>query len=168
MRLDISELLKKKISEIHFDQTFTMDILEREEFVIKLKSPIIIKGRVVNEGDIVEVNGNFSVSIEVECSRCLEEFEHLIHVDFEEYFSKSINEHDDYYQILDGDLILDEMVMDNIILSMPVRFICNEECKGLCHTCGVNLNKVDCDCEMGTVNPKFAALKDLFKQNEEV
>jgi uncharacterized protein len=164
MKFDISELLKKKNDELTFELSFDENHLDRDDYRLNLKSPLKIKGKAVNNSDIVEVTGVFSVLVEVQCTRCLEVFEHFFNVDFEETFSKSL-ENEEFYQIIEGDLIFDEMVMDNLILSMPVRLLCNEECKGLCHNCGVNLNKVDCDCEKETVNPKFAALKELFKQN---
>lgn len=167
MKLDISELLKKKIDELVFDLSFEMDHLDRDDYRIILKSPLKLKGKVVCNSDIASATGNFSVLIEVQCTRCLEVFEHFLDVDFEESFSKSMD-NDELYPINEGFLIFDDMIMDNLILSMPVRLLCNDECKGLCHNCGVNLNKVDCDCEKETVNPKFAALKDLLNKVEEV
>ena len=164
MKLDISELLKKSIEEFSFDLSFEMNSINRDEYKINLKAPIKIKGKAINNGNVVDAKGTFSILFEVQCSRCLEVFEHFLNVDFEETFSKSVND-EEFYPIIEDIMILDDMVIDNLILSMPIRLLCNDECKGLCPNCGVNLNKVDCDCEKETVNPKFAVLKDLFKQD---
>lgn len=164
MKLDISELSKKKIDELAFDLSFDMDHIDRDDYRINLKSPIKVKGKVALMGEVLEAAGSFSVLAEVQCTRCLEVFDHYFNEDFEETFSKSL-ENEEFYPIIEDIMYFDDLVMDNLILSMPVRLLCNDECKGLCHICGVNLNKVDCDCEKETVNPKFAALKDLFKQS---
>ncbi|MDF2674142.1 MAG: hypothetical protein K0R09_2410, partial [Clostridiales bacterium] len=58
---------------------------------------------------------------------------------------------------------LKDMVMDNIILSMPIKFLCSPECRGLCPVCGKNLNKYQCNCNKNNVDPRLAVLKDLFK-----
>lgn len=163
MEFDISGLLRKKVDKLPFEVSYNLESITRDDYSLVLKSPIVIRGTASLMGQIVDVSGEISTVVEVQCSRCLETFDYSLSVDFEESFSKSSNE--DYYPIIEEDLILDDMVMDNLILSMPLRLLCNDECKGLCHECGVNLNKVDCDCEKETVNPKFAALKDLFKQN---
>ena len=164
MQLNISELLKKKNEKQYFDLTFDLDYLVREEYKVKLKAPIHIKGEAVNNGSVVEIKGVFVVLCDVQCSRCLDVFEDSFIVDFEESFSKSPKD-EEIYQINENSIIFDDMVMDDLILSMPVKLLCNKDCKGLCHNCGENLNKVNCDCERDLINPKFAALKDLFKED---
>lgn len=164
MQLNISELLKKKSEKQIFDLTFDLDYLVRDDYKVKLKAPIYIKGEAVNNGSIVEIKGVFVVLCDVQCSRCLDEFEDSFIVEFEERFSKSPEE-EEIYPIIEDAIIFDDMVMDDLILSMPVKLLCNKECKGLCHNCGENLNKVNCDCEKDVINPKFAALKDLFKED---
>jgi uncharacterized protein len=164
MQLNISELLKKKNGKQYFDLTFDLEYLIRDEYKVKLKAPIHIKGEAVNNGSIVEMKGVFTVLCEVQCSRCLDCFEDSFIVEFEESFSKAPVD-EEIYPIIEDTINFDDMVMDDLILSMPVKFLCNKECKGLCHNCGKNLNKVSCDCEKDTINPKFAALKDLFKED---
>lgn len=164
MQFNISELLKKKNEKQYFDLTFDLDYLIRDAYKVKLKAPIHIKGEAVNNGSIVEVEGVFIALCEVQCSRCLDEFEDSFIVEFEESFSKDPVD-EEIYPIIEDTINFDDMVMDDLILSMPVKLLCNEECKGLCHNCGENLNKVSCDCEKDTINPKFAALKDLFKED---
>ena len=59
-------------------------------------------------------------------------------------------------------LDLDEIVENNIISMLPIKRLCNEDCKGLCHQCGINLNHNTCKCEIEDVDPRLAKLKNCF------
>src|SRR5215213_1252628 len=64
----------------------------------------------------------------------------------------------------EGDAVdLDELVREQILLALPSRHLCREDCKGLCQRCGANLNNGPCSCEQGEVDPRWAALADLKK-----
>jgi len=70
----------------------------------------------------------------------------------------------------DGDVIvfsgyslpLDEIVLNAILVSMDVRYLCSEDCKGLCPVCGKNLNVEACDCKSDVIDPRFEALSKLL------
>ena len=66
----------------------------------------------------------------------------------------------------EGDSIdLDELVREQILLALPTRHLCREDCKGLCQKCGADLNAGDCSCEQGETDPRWAALAD-FKRRD--
>ena len=56
---------------------------------------------------------------------------------------------------------VDEIVREQILLAVPARVLCVEDCKGICATCGTDLNAGDCNCESQDVDPRWAALKSL-------
>jgi uncharacterized protein len=60
------------------------------------------------------------------------------------------------------ELFIDEIIVDNIILSLPIKTLCSETCKGLCPICGQNLNEGDCDCEIENIDPRLQKLKDFY------
>ena len=65
----------------------------------------------------------------------------------------------------EGDTVdLTDLLIKDIISSLPIQALCSEDCKGLCQKCGVNLNRETCDCDKEQVDIRFAALKDLFKE----
>jgi uncharacterized protein len=164
MILDVSNLIKKKIQVLPFDLTYDEETLEREGFSINLNSPLRVVGNAYYDGEMIRVKGEVSVLIQAQCSRCLENVNYPLELDFEEEFSKL--EIEDSYPILEGDDIdLKDMVIDNIILSMPLRLLCSDECKGLCPNCGKDLNKGSCGCDIEDLDPRLSALKDLFKGN---
>jgi len=58
--------------------------------------------------------------------------------------------------------LLDSILKDNIILNLPVKKVCDDNCKGLCPRCGVNLNEKTCDCKDENINPQLEVLKKFF------
>ena len=93
---------------------------------------------------------------------CGKEFNREDSIDVFEIYRREPTE-DEY--LLDGDeIILDDMIMDNLRLNLPVRFLCKEECKGVCTKCGKNLNDEECECVPEEKTSPFDVLKDRFNK----
>ena len=71
-------------------------------------------------------------------------------------------ENDDYIETPDFVLDLDETVISDVLLSLPQKNLCKEDCKGLCSQCGHNLNEGECDCDKKQVDPRLEILKQLM------
>ena len=96
-------------------------------------------------GNNIIIRGMIGTKITLKCYRCLESYEVSFNLCFDEEFSsESIIDHDDRYTFLNSTIDLNKMVEDTILLAMPMKSICREECKGLCVKCGNNLNLNDC------------------------
>lgn len=112
--------------------------------------------------------GRFSVP----CARCLEPVEHTLKGEFDLIFrplgvdgggsEHSITDAETeigYYQ-KDG-LLLEDVLREQVLLSLPAKTLCREDCKGLCPHCGRNLNSESCNCETAPADPRWSALSDL-------
>jgi len=126
--------------------------------------------------DMIRVKGCFETVVREACARCLENFEHPLKAEFRLNYSKKIpsdlhrEEKEDialtaqqigmiYY---DGDEIdFSEALQEQVVLAMPYRPLCREDCKGLCSKCGQDLNKSACQCEQKPAEGPFAVLKNL-------
>jgi uncharacterized protein len=65
--------------------------------------------------------------------------------------------------VFDGESIdVDEIVKEQVLLSVPIRSLCKSDCKGFCPTCGADRNAGECGCQPGEVDPRWAALKGLM------
>ncbi len=64
-------------------------------------------------------------------------------------------------------LDLTELLRQNILLSMPIKPLCSDECKGLCPTCGRNLNEGPCNCPSDSGGSAFAALAALLEDTSD-
>lgn len=125
--------------------------------------------------DIVEVEGRIETKTSATCSRCLVAYEVPVVHHFAVDFSQELPDPDAaqeeialsaealgliYYK---GDTIdFNDAIQEQVILSLPLRPLCREDCRGLCHACGENLNEGLCRCNgRGTIDPRFAVLKNL-------
>ena len=70
---------------------------------------------------------------------------------------------------IDGyDLDVDKLVFGEILISMPGKTLCKEDCKGICLICGANLNKGECGCDRDILDPRMSVFKDILKNFKEV
>jgi uncharacterized protein len=139
-------------------------------------APININLTVSREYDHIRVVGNVSTSVRMHCSRCLEEFERDMDTSFTLFFDKKsgvpldaeteLKESDLLSIPYDGDYIdFTSEISEQLIMEIPYKPLCREECKGLCNNCGANLNTGDCGCGPEGASFKFGALKN-FKVNK--
>ena len=73
-------------------------------------------------------------------------------------------ENDEYLVVPDGLVNLDELVYADVVLELPSKNVCSEDCRGLCECCGANLNHGACGCKKPSVDPRLSALQDLLEQ----
>ena len=109
--------------------------------------PVHVVGEITNQVGIVTLQMTVSTLANFVCDRCLDEFQ----VDYEEEFEhiivrKLTGQNDDYIVAENARLDLDELVLNDVALSLPTKILCKEDCKGLCCNCGANLNITECKC----------------------
>lgn len=107
----------------------------------------------------VEAKGTVTCFVKGLCDRCLEETSARIELPFCQTFYKD-EAPDDGYAYSASLLDATKAVSDEIALSVPSLFLCNQDCKGLCPKCGTNLNKQTCSCDKVKENA-FSILKNL-------
>ncbi len=105
-----------------------------------------------------------------QCARCLEQYEFPLDTDFSvvlaprnEAEREGVEDHDDvnlgFYEGEEVDL--SPLVREQIILALPTRPLCRDDCRGLCSQCGANRNEVDCGCREDVGDPRLAVFRDL-------
>ncbi len=116
--------------------------------------------------------GNIDCSVWIHCARCLKEFRLPLRDEFEVVYvplkeaprqeEVELGREDMDVGFLGEDTIdLDELLNERIWLSLPMKPLCREDCKGLCPLCGKDLNEGDCGCSREAIDPRFAVLKEL-------
>ncbi len=110
--------------------------------------PVTLKGIFRNRAGIVTLSYTAALKISAECDRCLSSFERSYSFDFEHIVVRSLNGENDEYVVTESDnLDMDELAVNDVLLQMPTKLLCREDCKGLCPKCGADLNISDCGCE---------------------
>jgi len=125
------------------------------------------------DGDEVLLRGDIKATVQFDCDRCLTAFEQNITQMFDLLYlpvnqlGKSHDEHEltaddlsiSYYQ---GHIInLDDLVREQIELTLPMTRLCREDCRGLCQHCRANLNETQCACSDKSQDSRWDALKEL-------
>jgi uncharacterized protein len=169
MRIELEKLEDGKSTFAHTYQPDELDLLDER---ITLNSPVSVVGSVKRSGAEVVVSGRLSSQVSVECDRCLKTVELPVSADFsvdyitvqdyESSYAAELTADDLDVSVFDGESIdIDELVKEQILLSVPDRTLCREDCKGICSTCGADLNAGACNCEQSDIDPRWEALKKL-------
>jgi uncharacterized protein len=135
-----------------------------------------VTGMVTRRGSRLLLGVRVRSAIRVECSRCLEEFDLRIESGFDLVFHREERarlpegtDEEDFILLTDdveNRFDIFPRVRESILLELPIRFLCDERCAGLCATCGANLNKGDCGCSKEAGDPRWDDLKKLLSKDE--
>jgi uncharacterized protein len=120
----------------------------------------------------IRLKGRLVTRIEVSCARCLDSVSQEVQREFELLYRPqgsdagrdelSITDAEaeiGYYQ---GDgILLEDVLREQVLLAVPLKLVCREDCLGLCPHCGGNLNRERCSCAVPAVDPRWTALKDI-------
>ena len=169
MRIELENLEGGKGDFAH---VFQPDELNPVDERVRLIGPAAVKGEVRLSGHQVFVNGHIDARAQVDCDRCLQPVEASVSADFAlDYITES--DYESSYvaeltedlmsvSVFDGKAIdVDEIVKEQILLAVPTRMLCRDDCKGICPECGIDKNTGECQCVTNDIDPRWAALKNL-------
>ena len=129
--------------------------------------PVRAEGQVRNTAGVLVMTGSIVTTIHGTCDRCASDFDREVNfpIDVVLVTELSNEENEDEWVFpLEGDSAdLDDIVRTVFVLNLDSKLLCNEDCKGLCHRCGKNLNDGPCNCQK-ELDPRFAALKQLLEK----
>jgi uncharacterized protein len=122
----------------------------------------------------VVIEGHATGDLVAACGRCLENFALHVEVPFRVVLAPKVEEETESRELGDADLgvgffsgeaiDVTEIVHEQVLLAAPTTQHCRDECRGLCPTCGTNLNHHTCACEPAGPRPRLAVLHDLLRQ----
>jgi uncharacterized protein len=128
-------------------------------------SPVRLDVRLESVVDGVLVSGTLRASLAAECGRCLEPVTEDLEVDIAELFAYEPDPDDAEIPVLDGDFLdLEALLRDAVVLALPLNPVCDDDCAGLCVTCGERLADAGPDHGHDAVDPRWAALSALKPQ----
>ncbi len=161
MKLDLRKIVDNPGSSIPFEcelETERLDFPAVREYV---KKPYA-KGRVYNEAGILQIEGEITAEMICLCDRCGCDFPNVKTTRLNATVVEEDEGENPENFVLEGDEIdLDDVLSTCFILDMDTKFLCKEDCKGLCPQCGKNLNLGPCGCQK-QIDPRFAVLEQLL------
>lgn len=156
MNIELRSFFEGDDSALDFDYEFSAD----DEI---FSSPISVKGNIKNSAGIVSLSANAQCTVSVQCAKCARDVSKKLAVPVDHLLTDHLNneDNDEYILVENMVLNLDELVLEDIYLSMPARFLCKDDCKGLCPNCGKDLNEGSCSCKK-EIDPRLAVLQQFF------
>jgi uncharacterized protein len=139
-------------------------------------APVKTAVRATRIDDMIEVKGEVNARVRLPCGRCLQEYEMPLKSRFDLTYVNRIpvvqdDDEQDEVEIsaqemgliyFEGkEINLQDEIQEQVILAFPIKALCKKDCKGLCSSCGRDLNQGDCGCDHQPLDPRFAALKNL-------
>ena len=135
----------------------------------KIQGDIFYVGMDETGKDVIEFSGSVNTKLRMSCDRCLRQVDVPLAVDIRQRFVKgektdsSESDYDlDYLPIENDTIDLEEVLLYDVQLNVPVKVLCKEDCLGLCPICGKDLNEGPCECEEDFSDPRWDALKNLL------
>lgn len=163
MKLTVSDIPEEGL-EIDLNENLFLEGFSSEQLEVTAHI------HVSREDQDIIIEGTLQTVIETECVRCLSALRNPLDNRFQVVYHPSLALKGDL-ELHKGDLEtsfytndvidLNEMLAEQIFLYSPVKPLCDEECKGLCAKCGVNLNMDTCNCERDETDSRWNALKNI-------
>ena len=164
MRLNLSSIIEVPGGVVPFSCELETDNLDFPSVKAYLSRPRA-EGRVFNEAGILHLEGTLTAEMLCICDRCGEEFESIKEMALNVIIAEENPDDDPALFTLEGNEIdLGEILSTCLILDMETKFLCKEDCRGLCPKCGKNLNLGPCGCRK-TLDPRFAVLEQLLDKS---
>ena len=161
MRLDLRELIVNPEVRLPFRvelETENLDFASVKEYL----TPPVAEGLITNEAGILHMRGTITADMLCICDRCGQEFESVKETEVDAILAEEESEENPELFVLEGtEIDAQEVLATCLILDMETKFLCREDCKGLCARCGKNLNLGPCGCGK-EIDPRFAVLEQLL------
>jgi len=177
MFIDIKDLERQPLD---FEEVFQPDVIDlggeaRQRTPLKTSGHAELveehhgKHQIIKD---IRLRGRLSTGLELQCARCLDPVPQEVSREFELLYRPlgadagrdelSVTDAEaeiGYYQ---GDgILLEDVLREQVLLALPLKVTCREDCKGLCPHCGKNLNQEQCSCSVPVEDPRWAALKEI-------
>lgn len=138
--------------------TFSLEPISVRSRGFFFPSPLELDVALFFQEESIYMQGELRLTIGMSCSRCLEEMTMDFTIPLSEEFQR------DGEEVEEEAIDVTAVVLENILLEIPQKPLCHEDCKGLCPCCGEDKNTKECLCEVESIDPRFAALEDYFKK----
>ena len=173
MFLSVKEM---ELRKIRFDETFQPGRIDFSGEELEQFSPLHAVGSaelVAHSDGEVRIRGRYTVEMSAQCDRCLGGARFPLEGSFDLFYrpmsfiakDEEIEIEEDETEIgfyEGGGLELEDILKEQVLLSLPMQRVCSEDCKGICHVCGKNRNETECDCHADNQgNERWGALRKL-------
>ena len=169
MFLDVKDLAVRKL---RIRKTYAPGSVDFHSSEIKQLDPLEVTATAELLEGHIRVEGQLDTKIELQCARCLEPVVEEVNRAFDLFYAPlpkdekpkedRLKDDDTEIGFFQGEgLFLADVVKEQVLLALPLKAICQSDCRGLCPNCGANLNHEECRCETHATDPRLAPLARL-------
>jgi uncharacterized protein len=168
MKINISKILRCEGIKENFDIIDS----DQHELVFNNQSfktlpPLSVRGYAVNYAGKIEIEYEASAKVDIQCSRCIENYIADVHASSVHTFVREGFQTDEDQHIYTGDEIdLTDIVLNEIAAELPMKPLCTTDCKGLCPDCGANNNQRPCGCKTEEIDSRLQVLQKLLEDKQ--
>jgi uncharacterized protein len=174
MILDLTHLRQ---GETPLSRRYDPSAFDGRSSQFRVVAPVVLQGTVHKDKTRFRLVGTLTATLELACSRCVEPYQLPVNASFDVRYlpqSENIGEErevqeddlsDAFYR--DDQIDLGQLMEEQFYLALPMKPLCREDCKGLCASCGANLNEETCGCQVRWEDPRLAGLKALVTRNND-
>ena len=168
LQYNVRDILADPRIVITVEETLDLPSISYGGEEIAITQAPVVSGQIRNlDGTMLEYKGSAELVMRMPCSRCMEDVAVPLLLEFSQRFLPAESVGDDWDEdaevFTEYRLDLQDFVMNEIILGVPMKVVCREDCKGLCPKCGRNLNEGPCNCDFHEEDPRWDALKSLLQ-----
>ena len=165
MKINIASVLKNDGASKAFSGNLELGTFDYMGSTLAFEKPLLIEGQVENIGGTLELSATITGEYTTECSRCGVKVCEKLTAELFESVDNEFTDIDEECIVVSGNVIDITGSIDACIFgSIPMQFLCKEDCKGLCPVCGIDLNNNECNCEVEVYDPRFAIFRKLSKE----
>ena len=174
MLIDLRDLLSGTKEDLSVTADIEMNVIDTgiSSYDIAVKQPVELSIKKAGKNKLT-ITGEGRMTLIIPCDRCLEP----VNTDIEYCIDKNVDlnqesegvEEQEEQDYIDGyNLDVDKLIFGEVLLNMPGKTLCCEDCKGLCLKCGANLNIAECGCDRESLDPRMSVFKDILNNFKEV
>jgi uncharacterized protein len=182
LKVPVTNLQKKVFSKERFRAHLDIGVGEHGLVEKSDRGDLELDVWLESSPDGIRVKGKITGSVSMQCTRCLGVYRQGLDAGVDEFYRRrglgavtgdgrelpawDVSEEDEYV-IAEGAIDLNLLVNDVVILSLPIKRLCGEACRGLCQWCGADLNEGECGCEREAIDPRLEILRTLLDRDED-
>jgi uncharacterized protein len=174
MFVDLTQLEK---DELRVEHQYAPEQFDLGETEVKLSAHPHIQLHLKRLGPEIRIRGRLTAEVEAICDRCLSSFPLALDVPLDVFYAPiETLKPEEEVELAEPDLTfgfyrdekidVDALVREQIRLALPFRLLCRDDCRGLCQTCGADMNRNPCTCSAEELDPRWAALLEIKNLNE--
>jgi uncharacterized protein len=166
IRVNVERIKDSEGETLLFREEVDLPCIDKEE--ISFAGPVNIEIELISSGKKIQAEGTIQAVIRRPCDRCLSPVEFLVEAPFKEiYFSTGTNQNnvmqDEWIPFKNEIIDIEPEVIKSLIMALPMKVLCEQNCRGLCPSCGQNLNIEKCGCSREIIDPRLAVLREFAK-----